>query len=67
MRAGIRNAGGEKYAIDHLQFVQNTLSFTFRDRGGTLYIGKAELGEGKMDLELWGIDGLLGRHALLKQ
>ena len=54
----IRNAGGEKYALDHLQLVQKSLSFTFRNLQGTLYIGKAALGEGKMDLELWGIDGL---------
>ncbi len=62
MTGEIRNAGGEKYALDHLQLVQKSLSFTFRNRQGTLYIGKAELGEGKMDFELWGIDGLLGRH-----
>ena len=55
----IRNAQGEKYALDHIHLVQSSLSFTFRNMNGRVYIAKASLDKDRMDLQLWGIEGFL--------
>ncbi len=63
----IRNAQGEKYALDHIHLVQNSLSFTFRNLNGRVYIAKALLDKDRMDLQLWGIEGLLRGLTLTRQ
>lgn len=63
----IRNAQGERYPLDHIHLVQNSLSFTFRNLNGTVYIAKAVLDKDRMDLKLWGIEGFLRGLTLIRQ
>jgi choloylglycine hydrolase len=63
----IRNAKGEKYPLDHIHLVKDNLSFTFHDLRGTVFIVKAVLDVNKMDLQLWGIEDLMGGFALYRQ
>lgn len=42
-------------------------SLTFRNLNGTVHIVKAALDKDRMDLELWGIEGLQGGFALYRQ
>ena len=65
--SSIRNAQGEKYPVDHIHLVQNSLSFTFRNLNGRVYIAKALLDKDRMDLKLWGIDGFLRGLTLTRQ
>jgi len=64
VRGRIRNSQGEDYALDHLHLMDSSLSFTFLNRPGTLYLVRGGIDKDAMDLQLWGIDGLLGRYAL---
>jgi choloylglycine hydrolase len=63
----IRNAQGEKYPLDHIHLVQKSLSFTFRNLNGRVYIAKALVEKDRMDLQLWGIEGLLRSLKLTRQ
>ena len=63
----IRNAQGEKYPLDHIHLVQNSLSFTLRNLNGRVYIAKAILDKDRMDLKLWGIEGFLRGLTLTRQ
>jgi penicillin V acylase-like amidase (Ntn superfamily) len=63
----ISNAKGEKYSIDHIHLVNKNLSFTFRNQGGTVFIVTAVLDKDRMDLQLSGIENLMGGFALYKQ
>ncbi len=60
------NGRGEVYALDHIRLVQNSLSFTFRNRNGAVYIGKALIDKDRMDFELWGIENFAGRLTLYR-
>ena len=63
----ISNAKGEKYPLDHIHLVQNNLSFTFRNPGGTVFIVKAVLDKDRMDMQLWGIENLMGGFTLYRK
>jgi hypothetical protein len=63
----IRNAQSEKYPPDHIHLVQNSLSFTFRNREGRPYLAKALVDKDTMDLQIWGIEGFLCGLKLTRQ
>jgi hypothetical protein len=63
----IRNEKGEAYPLEHIHLVNNNLSFTFRNQGGTIFIVKAQLDKDRMDLQLWGTEELFGTFMLARQ
>jgi|WetSurSiteA1Bulk_404760.scaffolds.fasta_scaffold03492_2 penicillin V acylase-like amidase (Ntn superfamily) len=63
----ISNAKGERYSLDHIHLVNSDLSFTFRDLVGTVFIVRARLDKDRMDLQLWGIEDLVGGFTLYRQ
>jgi len=60
------NGRGEIYPLDHIHLLRNRLSFTFRNRSGSVYIGKAVLDGDRMNFELWGIENLAGSVVLYR-
>ncbi|MDH4271598.1 MAG: hypothetical protein OEW18_06445 [Candidatus Aminicenantes bacterium] len=51
--ASCGNGGkGEKYSLDHIHLAKNYLSFTFRNRNGTVYIVNAALDKDEVVLQI---------------
>jgi hypothetical protein len=63
----IRNEKGEAYPLEYIHLVNNSLSFTFRNQGGTIFIVKAVLDKDRLDLQLSGIEQSFGTFKLTRQ
>jgi hypothetical protein len=55
---------GGRYPLDHVSLVGRKLALTFRDKTGAFFMGRAVLSDDRMDLQLWGIEDLVGDYVL---